>query len=30
VVPCGMMNNSLTKVFLRYSLASPVVAHPCN
>ncbi len=30
VVPCGMMNKSLTKVFLRYSLASPVVAHPCT
>ena len=28
VVPYGMMNKSLSKVSLRYSLASPVVAHP--
>ena len=29
-VPYDMTNKSLTEVFLRYSLASPVVAHPCT
>jgi len=30
VVACEMMNKSLTEVFLRYSLSSPVVARPCT
>ena len=30
LVPYDMTNKSLTKVFLRYSLASSVVAHPLH
>ena len=30
VVACDMTNKSLTEVFLRYSLSSPVVARPCT
>ena len=30
LVPSDMTNKSLTKVFLRYSLASSVVAHPLH